>query len=238
MLSSLAVQAGIQVVGTRLIFNGEKKEASLPVDNNGTRPFLVQAWIDDGNDLGGPAKENTTPFFVTPPLSRLDGGKKNILRVLRTAETGLPADRESVFWMNIKEIPEAVKEKNVLQIAMRTRIKLFYRPEGLVQKMNPQEAYSKLTWTLLAPHSEHTKEKKYFSIRVKNPTPYFITVSSVKVNGKEEVPMTAMVSPFGETVYSLEKTKYAQGGAENLVYQTINDYGGETPEVKAVLSSS
>ena len=237
MLPSMASQAGIQVIGTRVIFNGEKREASLPVDNNGSRPFLVQAWIDDGKDLGGPAKENMTPFFVTPPLSRLDGGKKNILRVLRVGEMKLPTDRESIFWMNVKEIPEAAKEQNVLQIAMRTRIKLFYRPAGLVEKFNPQDAYSKLTWALLKPDSELAKDKKSFSLLVKNPTPDFITIIGVKINGKEEVPSASMVPPFGETVYSLEKTKYGQGGAESLIYQTINDYGGETPEVAVTLSS-
>jgi fimbrial chaperone protein len=224
MLPSMASQAGIQVIGTRVIFNGEKKEASLPVDNNGTRPFLVQAWIDDGKDLGEPPKENTTPFFVTPPLSRLDGGKKNILRVLRVGEMALPTDRESIFWMNVKEIPEVAKEQNVLQIAMRTRIKLFYRPEGLADKFNPQEAYSKLTWDLVKSHSasenekkiEPGKDKKSFSLLVKNPTPYYITIIGVKINGKEELPSASMVAPFGETVYSLEKTNYAQGGVESL----------------------
>lgn len=242
MLPSMASQAGIQVIGTRLIFNGEKKEASLPIDNNSDRPFIVQAWIDDGKDLGGPSKENVTPFFVTPPLSRLDGGKKNILRVLRTSDTDLPNDRESVFWMNVKEIPEAPKGQNVLQIAMRTRIKLFYRPAELSGKSSPQEAHSKLTWTLLEPSSEFAEDKKNYSIFAKNPTPYFITISTITVNGKgsgkEEVPTPAMVPPFGHAVYSLEKTKYARGGVESLSYQTINDYGGETPAITVKLPSS
>lgn len=37
----------------------------------------------------------------------------------------LPVDRESVFWLNVKEIPKKSAEENVLQIAVRSRIKLF-----------------------------------------------------------------------------------------------------------------
>lgn len=46
----------------------------------------------------------------------------------------LPADRESLFWMNVKAIPsldEKLANENTLQIAIQSRIKLFYRPSGL-----------------------------------------------------------------------------------------------------------
>lgn len=232
LLPSFVAQAGVQVIGTRLIFNGAKKEASLPVENSSTRPFLVQAWVDDGNDTGGPSTDNKTPFFVTPPLSRLDGGKQNILRVLRAGGGKLPTDRESVFWMNVKEIPEAAKEQNVLQIAMRSRIKLFYRPEGL--QVDPLEAHTKLNWTLL---KQEVEGKETFAVRASNPTPYFLTVSDLKINGSEEVPTIEMVAPFSQTIFSLGKTKYAMGGAQELSYRTINDYGAETEALKVNLIS-
>lgn len=68
-----------------------------------------------------------TPFIITPPLFRLDPGKNNILRIVNTTP-GLPQDRESVYWVNVKAIPsksDDSENKNVLQIAVRTRIKLF-----------------------------------------------------------------------------------------------------------------
>ncbi len=45
-------------------------------------------------------------------------------------------DRESVFWFNVLEVPpkpDAAKATNqsLLQLAFRTRIKLFYRPKGI-----------------------------------------------------------------------------------------------------------
>ncbi|QGY26852.1 fimbria/pilus periplasmic chaperone [Escherichia coli] len=45
-------------------------------------------------------------------------------------------DRESVFWFNVLELPpkpdaEKVANQSLLQLAFRTRIKLFYRPEEI-----------------------------------------------------------------------------------------------------------
>ncbi|MCV5920354.1 fimbria/pilus periplasmic chaperone, partial [Escherichia coli] len=74
-----------------------------------------------------------TPFIITPPLFKLDPEKNNILRIVNITH-GLPQDRESVYWVNVKAIPsksDDSENKNVLQIAVRTRIKLFYRPAGL-----------------------------------------------------------------------------------------------------------
>lgn len=54
----------------------------------------------------------------------------------------LPKDRESVFYLNIFDIPtklENKQDKNVLQLAIKSRIKLFYRPKELTT--SPEEIY-------------------------------------------------------------------------------------------------
>lgn len=136
--------AGVMLAGTRVILGEKQREASIPVKNTGTAPYVVQAWIDAGEG------QNKTPLLVTPPLSRLDPGMENILRIMRVGGK-LPTDRESVFWLNVKEIPEKSKEENVLQIAVRTRIKIFYRPSNL--SGHPGEARAKLKWAVSANHS-------------------------------------------------------------------------------------
>ena len=73
--------------------------------NEGKAPYVVQAWLDAGEG------KNKTPFLTTPPLSRLDPGMENILRIMRVSSNELPADRESVFWLNVKEIPRRPKAK-------------------------------------------------------------------------------------------------------------------------------
>ncbi|MCL7707702.1 molecular chaperone, partial [Enterobacter kobei] len=85
------------------------------------------------------------PFMVTPPLFRLAAHQDNTLRVVRTGGT-LPEDRESLYWLNIKSIPSAAKIEGVnrLQIAIKTRIKLMYRPASVSGK--PEDVASALKW--------------------------------------------------------------------------------------------
>lgn len=271
LLPSVFAWAGVQVIGTRVVFYEDKGAASLPIENGGTRPYLVQAWVDDGQDTGGPSEENATSFDVTPELSRLDGGKQNILRIMlnedeslkeqpavvvpqtsHSAQTmkscprPLPRDRESVCWLNIKEIPEAPKGQNVLQLAMRSRVKVYFRPIGLADKSSPHEAYTQLKWSVVknsTPHAANqerkadkpneSKQQSAYSLQADNPTPYFITISTLIVDDhKEGVPVEAMVPPFGRALYPLGKLS----GAKELSYQVINDYGAETPATKVTLT--
>lgn len=206
--------AGVMLAGTRVILGEKQREASIPVKNTGTAPYVVQAWIDAGEG------QNKTPLLVTPPLSRLDPGMENILRIMRVGGK-LPTDRESVFWLNVKEIPEKSKEENVLQIAVRTRIKIFYRPSNL--SGNPGEARAKLKWAVSATHTGPGAV-----LKVANTSAYHVTFTGLKVNDSQQEINAAMVPPFGEVSYPLSAVKSPQ--AIRVSYTTINDYGGETPE--------
>ena len=53
-----------------------------------------------------------------------------------TGAEHLPQDRETVYWLNVLEIPPKPKAgsdaaEDDLQLAVRSRLKLFYRPKGL-----------------------------------------------------------------------------------------------------------
>lgn len=210
-----AVNAGVMLGGTRVVFNEKDREASISVKNTAASPYLVQAWVDAGEG------RNTTPLMVTPPMSRLNPGAENILRVLRL--TGqLPDDRESLFWLNVKEIPEMPDEANTLQIAVRSRIKVFYRPIKLPGKS--WEAYEQLKW-LVAPDPQG----QGVVLRIANPTPYHVIFTGMSVNGDAEQVKADTAPPFGEVAYPLGAVKTPQ--AVKVTFQTINDYGGETPLV-------
>ncbi|SFM97161.1 molecular chaperone [Variovorax sp. OV329] len=220
MLLMLSLQwsasAGVLLGGTRVILHEKDREASIPLKNTGTSPYVIQAWIDAGEG------KNKTPLLVTPPLSRLDPGMENILRIVRV-QSGLPSDRESVFWLNVKEIPEKPNEDNVLQISVRTRIKLFYRPSGLQGKSG--EAHEQLEWVV----SEGEKGQGA-TLRIGNPTPYHVTLLAMKVNGGRQVIEPSMIPPFGESSYALSTVSSPE--PIDLNFTTLNDYGGETPEEK------
>ena len=123
-LFTVQAQAGIVIGGTRVIYNGDKKETSASIRNpDKSGVWLVQSWVDSG------VKGSKTPFIVTPPLFRINPGEENMLRIVRTGGS-LPEDRESVFWLNVKSIPatdDSIPHNNVLQVVVKSRLKLFYR---------------------------------------------------------------------------------------------------------------
>lgn len=201
-----SVQAGIVIGGTRLIYEGNKKEASITVNNPDKVPFLIQSWVD-GELVSGQKKAEKAPFLATPPLFRLDAERQNVLRVVR-AGGNLPEDRESIFWMNIKSIPYAEKRENTLQIAVKTRIKLIYRPTGV--ETTPEDAVKKLTW-----------QRTGNSVQITNSSAHYFTFFNVKFNGAEikDVPM---VAPYSNVSFTLPNNI----SGNTLSWQYINDYGG------------
>lgn len=220
----LAANASVMLGGTRVIIGEKDRQASIPLKNTGSSPYVVQTWIDAGEG------KNKVPLLVTPPLSRLDPGAENILRIVRISGD-LPGDRESVFWLNVKEIPEKSDQPNVLQIAVRTRIKIFYRPAGLSGK--PDEARSMITLTVV-----DGEGGKGAALRVNNPSPYNVTFTGFKINGGKEQTKAGMVPPFSTGDFALTTISTPQ--PLDVSYTTINDYGGETPEVvsRAVIASA
>ncbi|MCL1162081.1 molecular chaperone [Shewanella chilikensis] len=205
--------AGVVVGGTRVVYDGAKRETSISVNNpEKVNPYLIQSWVDEDNLHSGKA-----PFIVTPPLFRLDAGQENILRIVYTGGQ-LPADRESVFWLNIKSVPSSSEnDNNQLLIAVKTRIKLFYRPVGLEGKA-AAEAYKKLVFT----QSEG-------NLIVSNPTAYHVSLYSLTVDG-EEIEDAGMVAPKSDFSWLLPNKHVTQ-----VRWQAINDFGGVSQEVSLLL---
>lgn len=65
-LLSNTSHADIIISGTRIIYDENKKDVSIRLENKGTRPLLVQNWIDLGNDNADPGSIKA-PFVSTPP---------------------------------------------------------------------------------------------------------------------------------------------------------------------------
>lgn len=206
ILSSQAVMAdsgGVGLGATRLVYHANEKQTSLDVRNTHTgSPFLIQTWLD--NDAG----VKTQDFVVVPPLSVLRPKSENTLRIIFTGK-GLPNDRETLYWLTVKAIPQSPEQgTNTLQLAAASRIKVFYRPAGLNEKTD--EAYKKISPSL----SGNT-------LTLKNPTPYYLTLITLRVDNKEIKPF--MLPPEGAVT-----VPGSFSGVKNISYQTINDYGAWT----------
>lgn len=206
-----AANAGVVIGGTRVIFDGGKKEASIGVENPDTSPYLIQSWVDTDN--GG---ANKTPFVVTPPLYRLDGGQKNVERIVMTGV--LPQNKESLFWLNIKAIPSASTHDNTLQIAVKTRIKLIYRPASL-RNSSPEEEVKKLRW-----------QRTGNQLQVSNPTQYVINFNEISLGGQKLNKVT-YVLPGAVTTFTLPAS--AKGNI--ITFKVINDYGSPGTLLQASL---
>ncbi|ENZ0172021.1 fimbria/pilus periplasmic chaperone [Providencia rettgeri] len=201
-------EAAVSLDRTRIIFDGENKSISLNI-NNKQLPYLAQGWIENEE-----SKKITSPLIVLPPVQRLEPGKSSQMKIEALPDIkNLPQDRESLFYFNMREIPPKSDKPNTLQIALQTKIKLFYRPEAIAPQQNSAPWQEKL---LL--------EKKGNLVFIKNPTPYYVTIINAgaheNTNAKEFNPI--MIAPFSEN--NIGMTKEQLGNTPVITY--INDYGG------------
>lgn len=213
LLCAQQVFAAISLDRTRVIFNGGDKSVSMSISNqNKQLPYLAQGWIEDAN-----GKKITSPLTVLPPVQRLEPGAKSQVKVQGLPATNILAqDRETLFYFNLREIPPKSEVPNTLQLALQTRIKLFYRPKAIAIT-NPEAT---VPW-----QEKLTLTKQGNSYQVNNPTPYYVTLvgaSSKKEGAGAPGFEPLMVAPKGSA--SLKVSASALGNAPVLTY--VNDYGG------------
>jgi P pilus assembly chaperone PapD len=217
ILCNQSLYAGVTIDGTRVIFPSNAKSISVQLRNGFSTPALIQTWIDDG-DINQIPDADKIPFVLTPPLSRVESNKGQIIRIIPTGSPILPQDRESLFWFNMLDIPPDDPQyvgKNLLTFNVRTRIKLFYRPSNL--KMSTNTAYA----SIKAKYNQLTKE-----INLKNPTPYFITITGMNFQSKSEhmnYSEALMLKPFSQQAVDKLTVNFSP---EKFSYQIVNDLGG------------
>lgn len=200
--------AAIALDRTRTIFTGMDKAISLNISNeNKKQPYLAQSWLEDRH-----GKKINSPFLVVPPLQRVEPGQKSVIKITATPEVNsLPNDRESLFYFSVREIPPRSDKPNVMQIALQTKIKLFYRPESIVpEKMKRWDDQLIL----------HKSNNGYI---VENPTPYYITL--IGITGAEKQPVAKR---FEAIMIEPKSSANIKSQIFSTPYvTTINDYGGK-----------
>ncbi|MDN0120115.1 fimbria/pilus periplasmic chaperone [Yersinia frederiksenii] len=211
LLTGYSVQASVVISGTRVIYPENQKEVTVKVTNMGSGPVVLQSWIDNG-DVNARPETLKVPFVLTPPINRVEPNKSQTLRISYTGTT-LPKDRESVFWLNVLEIPakaDANSKQNYLQMAYRSRIKLFFRPQGLIG--NPNDAAKSLVWT-----------KVSGGLKATNSTPFHISLVTVGVNigGKPSRIEGQMISPNDSMTFALP----GNSSVSTVDIEFVNDYG-------------
>lgn len=210
-LFSAPANSGVVIDGTRVIYPSDSREITVKLTNMGKRPVLVQSWLDTGDSKATPDRI-VTPFVLTPPINRVEAGKGQSLRISAMNTSALRQDRESIWWLNVLEIPakpekQISSQDNYLQLAVRSRIKFFYRPAA-VNKTSPAETVKQLAWT-----------QGSNGLTVKNPTPFYFSLTSITLGGKKIE--AGMVSPMDHRTYS--NIRATPGNT--IIATWIDDYG-------------
>lgn len=205
--------AAITLQDSRVILDGDKKSASLLVTNqNADTPYLAQGWIEDADN-----KKINGPLVLLPPLQRIEAGAQTQIK-LQTLPTLnlLRQDQETLFYLNLREIPPRNNTPGTLNIALQNRIKVFYRPLALKAPRN----------TLATPwQSELVMKRDNDTWTISNPSAYFITLVDAQTRkDSASVPgfTPVMIAPHDSERLTGRAADY--GNAPVLTY--LNDYGG------------
>lgn len=211
-LSVQSAQAAIALDRTRVIYNGTVKSMTVNIENkNKNLPYLAQSWLEDvdGNKI-------TSPVTALPPIQRVEPGAKSQIKLqgIQPALHSLPQDRESLYYFNVREIPPKSNKPNTLQLALQTRVKLFYRPEAITVNSSDKPFQEKITLN-----------KSGRGYMINNPTPYYITIINAAKSASAPVKESfkpVMVAPKSQSPLGVSEAEV--GSAPVLTY--INDFGG------------
>nr|WP_248803268.1 molecular chaperone [Pseudomonas sp. MWU13-2100] len=211
------LQAAVSLSDTRLVFDGRFREVSIEARNRGAQEVLLQAWLSDANEGAEPSAN--LPFVLTPPLSRLAPAGRQVLRLMYEG-LGMPTGRESLLHLYVLEIPRTRPGDGVLNIAIRQRINVLFRPPGLPG--DPAATPQRLNWTLVRDDSGVHR------LRVENPTVFHAALLNIQI---EESPRPGpplrqgndLLVPPGER----RELILARAPAQHLQFKALTDYGGQ-----------
>ncbi|UXY10873.1 molecular chaperone [Kosakonia sp. ML.JS2a] len=195
-----SVHAGVTASSSRVIFTEGQAQQSLMLVNTNDWPVMVQTWVDNGDANPAPGSVNA-PFVSVPPLFSLAPQRMQGIRLIYN-QSPLPKDRESVFWLNVYEIPPGAPARSLqaqsVVLTMNTQMKIFWRPKTLGA---PENLSEKVHFRL-----EDLNGKR--KIICQNRSPWHVSFATItllvagRAYGVEPQP-DMMVAPYGEKRYSV-----------------------------------
>lgn len=190
---------GVGLDRTRVVFKDGEMRQNFGVVNNMPSPILVSSWITDFKGKSSDA------FIVSPSIYQLraNGTGKGLIQLVDE----LPQDRESVFWLVVNTVSAGKQEGQQLKAAIGQKIKVFYRPKGLIG--NATSAGSKLIWNY-----------KNNKLVASNKTALSVTVGDIYLNNKRQN-LTGLIMPYSEYTWDIG---FDPRGAN---YSIIDEFGGE-----------
>jgi len=198
LLAGMNVHAGLMTVGTRIVYPADSDGRTLLIANTNAWPVLVQTWVDRGE--GDPTGAGT-PFVVLPAIFRLEPSASQPLRIIHTGAP-LPEGRESLFWLNLYEMPPTdaaadADDRARLTLTFNTQLKVLYRPQGLGA---PDDLAAQIQFRL-------ERQDGHWCVLAHNQAPWHASISALAVDGVDG-PLAAdepdlLLPPFSTRCYRL-----------------------------------
>ncbi len=226
LLQALPAHAAVIIYGTRVIYPADQQEVVVRLENKGDRPSLIQTWLDTGDIRSTPTTAQT-PFTLSPPIFRMEPHQQQALR-LRYSGDAAPTDRESLYWLNVLEVPPVTagsEQNNQIELAFRTRLRVYVRPAKLPYPV--ASAPAKLQWKLV-------NHNQGFALQATNPTPYHISLTSVDLlsDGKRfskaanQEANDSLLMPAGDVkLFALPTLRARPSGKTQVEFSAVSDYG-------------
>lgn len=200
--------AAINLDRTRVIFGSNDKSVSIMLENQSkSLPYLAQVWLE--NAAG---EKIPSPLVTLPPMQRIESGQKSQVRILQLADAAtLPKDRESLFYFNVREVPPKSELNNVMQVAIQSRIKVFFRPAEITPKQGD-------IW-----QEKIAVTAQNGTLKMSNPTPFYITIGYLSQDNRGNFPGfdSVMIAPLSAQTVN---TGGYSGDRYSIGY--MDDYGG------------
>lgn len=132
--------SGLQVMPTSLTLQAARAADGLWLRNTGDAPLNAQVRVYRWTQTNGKDRlEPTRALVASPPMLKLDAGKSQLIRVIRTGAP--PARGEAAFRIVVNELP-VDKDKGGLNFVLRYSIPVF------VQAAGSSDARPELSWSL------------------------------------------------------------------------------------------
>nr|WP_314263953.1 fimbria/pilus periplasmic chaperone [uncultured Moellerella sp.] len=213
--------ASVTMLKTRVIYLSDTKSETLSLKNNDDIPYIMQIWTDINNPNSTPDNADG-PFIVQPTIFRIEPKSGRNANLIFTG-SALPQDRESLFYLNLVQIPpqNSKAASNELSILLRHRIKIFYRPTSLTTDISDIGKYISFS------------EVSSAGIEVKNNSPYFLSLTSLTAQnstGQSVEFIPAMVPPYASEKMIIKNDKKAKFKPTNIEFTYISDLGGKITE--------
>lgn len=196
---------------TRVILPLNKGSTTVTLFNDDEELVLTQLWIDEGNVSSTP-ETIESPIIIVNPVFQFKKNQNKTVKLFIANKNAFLSDRESLYWFNIYQIPSKQKKSflnsNDLLVALRTRYKIFVRPES-IGSLNYEDLNEQINFNI-----------DQNDLIVTNNTAFYLTLPSIFI-GDEELGGT-MVPPFSSETLVM---KQIHENITTIEYSLIMDNG-------------